>query len=290
MTPSNYLIARVALAFGFNRRTRRLSEAASETHLLREAELILGRRVWKHVEEVEQLGIEYWNLRRLSAKRTELLEIMKSAEGELESAHEQRAEVLSAKSSKQQELEDQRGSLLEELEQLARKRDGVIARAREVRRLYDGLKTKLEVLSQESDEEVPDLEKSRKRMTELRNQFDELKTERDSIAALIREKDQEMDTLETKITAERNVQREEASESFQVIGDANRRISSTKAELGVIETKMQQLYSEIGRHVSLHFRSDPRCQAAVRDHKPLVEVMVALRKSIILNQKLAEFT
>jgi chromosome segregation ATPase len=290
MTPSNYLIARVALAFGFNRRTRRLSEAASETHLLREAELILGRRVWKHVEEVEQLGIEYWNLRRLSAKRTELLEIMKSAEGELESAHEQRAEVLSAKSSKQQELEDERGSLLEELEQLARKRDQVIARAREVRRLYDGLKTKLEVLSQESDQEVPDLDKSRKRMTELRNQFDELKIERDSIAALIREKDQEMDTLETKITAERNLQREEASESFQVIGDANRRISSTKAELGVIETKMQQLYSEIGRHVSLHFRSDPRCQAAVRDHKPLVEVMVALRKSIILNQKLAEFT
>ena len=111
-----------------------------------------------------------------------------------------------------------------------------------------------------------------------------------ALTALIREKDQEMDTLETKITAERNVQREEASESFQVIGDANRRISSTKAELGVIETKMQQLYSEIGRHVSLHFRSDPRCQAAVRDHKPLVEVMVALRKSIILNQKLAEFT
>jgi len=290
MTPSNYLIARVALAFGFNRRTRRLSEAASETHLLREAELILGRRVWKHVEEVEQLGIEYWNLRRLSAKRTELLEIMKSAEGELESAHEQRAEVLSAKSSKQQELEDERGSLLEELEQLARKRDQVIARAREVRRLYDGLKTKLEVLSQESDQEVPDLDKSRKRMTELRNQFDELKIERDAIAALIRGKDQEMDTLETKITAERNLQREEASESFQVIGDANRRISSTKAELGVIETKMQQLYSEIGRHVSLHFRSDPRCQAAVREHKPLVEVMVALRKSIILNQKLAEFT
>ncbi|MCU0797062.1 MAG: hypothetical protein MUF31_14140 [Akkermansiaceae bacterium] len=290
MTSSKYLIARVALAFGISRRTRRLSEAAAETHLLREAELILGRRVWKSVEEVEQLGIEYWNLRRLTTKRAELLEIMKSAEGELEAAHEQRAEVLSAKSSKQQDLEDERGSLLEELEQLARKRDGVVARAREVRRLYDGLKTKLEVLSQESSQEAPDLSKSRTRMNELRLQFEELKKERDAIAAQIRQKDEEMDGLETKITAERSIQREEASESFQVIGDANRRISSTKAELGVIETKMQQLYAEIGRHVSLHFRADPHCQAAVREHKPLVEVMVALRKSIVLNQKLADFT
>ena len=288
MTRSRYLLARVAHAFGISRRSRRLSDAATESHLLKEAELVLGRRIWKAVEEVEQLGIEYWNLRRLTAKRAELLEAMKMAEEQLDSAHEQRAEVLGAKSARQQELEAKRSALLEELETLARKRDAVVARAREVRRLYDGLKTKIEVLSQESGGEVGAMDKSRLRMNELRGQFDELKVERDAIAAEIRGKDEEMNVLEGQIAAERSQQREEASESFHVIGDANRKISSTKAELGVIETKMQQLYGEIGRHVSLHFRSDSHCRDAVASQLPLVEVMTALRKSIVLNQRLVD--
>ena len=83
MTTSRYLIARIGLAFGIQRRQRRMAEAASETHLLREAEQILGERIWENVEAVEELGIEYWNLRRLYAERERLRKEIDRLHGEI---------------------------------------------------------------------------------------------------------------------------------------------------------------------------------------------------------------
>jgi hypothetical protein len=65
MTSSRYLVARVAQAFGYVRRAQRMADAASEMHLLREAEAQLGAAIWEKVENIEALSVEYWNLRKL---------------------------------------------------------------------------------------------------------------------------------------------------------------------------------------------------------------------------------
>jgi uncharacterized coiled-coil DUF342 family protein len=79
--------------------------------------------------------------------------------------------------------------------------------------------------------------------------------------------------------------REKASEAFQHIGDANQEISTLRAELGVLDTQMRQLYTEIGKYVSRN-TADPECRKACREMQWLVDVMGALRKSILLNHKL----
>jgi chromosome segregation ATPase len=286
MTTSRYLIARIGLAFGIQRRQRRMAEAASETHLLREAEQILGERIWENVEAVEELGIEYWNLRRLYAERERLRKQLVESEEVLTLAHEQRAALLSEKSIEQDELEEARRNLIIELEGLARERDKVVVKAREVLRVYDGLKTKLEVLEEEarSDDEI--LKKTQARMSELRGQFEELKKERDIVAHQIAVRDKGLDEIEQNLDIERKKHREEASVAFQQIGDANRAISECKAELGVIETRMLQLFGEIGRHISRNAAVNPECRAATRSQRPMVEVMAQLRKSINLNHRL----
>ncbi len=286
MTTSRYLIARIGLAFGIQRRQRRMAEAASETHLLREAEQILGERIWENVEAVEELGIEYWNLRRLYAERESLRKQLLKSEEVLTLAHEQRSAVLSEKSVEQGRLEEARGDLIIELEALARERDKVVVKAREVRRVYDGLKTKLEVLEEEERGDADIWRKTQVRMTELRGQFEELKKERDSVASKIEIRDQRLDEIEQKLDIERKKHREEASVAFQQIGDANRAISECKAELGVIETRMLQLFGEIGRHISRNAAVNPECRAATRNQRPMVEVMAQLRKSINLNHRL----
>lgn len=287
MTTTQYFIARLGATFGISRRQRRMAEAATETHLLREAEQILGELVWDRVEEVEELGIEYWNLRRLITDRDRLRKTLDDAEAQLSQAHDQRAEILSTSTSPEAALEEERTSRLAELEALAKERDAIVIKARELRRLYDGLKTKLEVLRSEKRDDVLTIDKTRERMKALHVDFDTLKSGRDSIAHKIEAKDAELEVIEGKINASRRENRDEASKTFQVIGDANRKISAFKAELGVIETRMQQLFGEVGRHVSRNIAASAACRAATTGHRPMVEVMRALRKSINLNHRLA---
>jgi chromosome segregation ATPase len=284
MTPSRYLLARVALAFGVQRRQRRMSDAATEMHLLREAEQMLGESVWERVEDVEELGVEYWNLRKLIKERQEIRTRLDLCEEILASAHEQRAAILGAKSDPQQSLEDKRAKLLSDLENMAKERDVIVQRAREIRRVYDGLKMKVEVLESGEGE---GLETTRARMAELKQQFTDLKQQRDQIAAKITEGDAKLDRLDTELTNERQKHRVEASEAFQQIGQANRDISALKAQYGLLDTQMRQLFSEIGRHISRHARGNDNCRAAAKGHLPMVDIMQALRQSIAMNHRLA---
>ncbi len=287
MTTTRYFLARVALAFGVSMRQRRMAEAAVETHLLREAEQVLGSLVWNQVEDVEELGIEYWNLRRLIAERDRLRETLETAEKTLTEAHEQRAQLLNETNAPQQSLDEERREMLANLDALAKERDEIINTARELRRLYDGLKTKLEVLRSEDRDDQATIDRTRKRMADLRTEFESLRIKRDAIARNIEAKDGELDAIETRLETERKKNREQASETFQLIGDANRKISSCKAELGLIESRMQQLFGEIGRHVSRNIAANPACRAAASKHRSMVDVMGALRKSINLNHRLA---
>jgi chromosome segregation ATPase len=285
MTTTRYIFARIVQAFGVNRRQRRMAEAASEMHLLREAEQVLGQSVWERVEEVEELGVEYWNLRKLIKERDEIRTRLAECESILAEAHEQRSSLLGAKSEPQQELEDRRTELLGGLENLAKERDQVIQQAREIRRIYDGLKMKLDVLQREGTSEA--IEKTRSRMAELKARFTGLKEDRDRVAAQIAEGDAEVDTIDTELAEERQKHRAEASVAFQQIGQANRDISSHKAQLGLIDTQMRQLFSEIGRHVSRNAFISEQCRSAAKGHIPMIDVMRALRRSVAMNHRLA---
>ncbi|RYD66335.1 MAG: hypothetical protein EOP83_05315 [Verrucomicrobiaceae bacterium] len=285
MTTTRYIFARIAQAFGVNRRQRRMSEAASEMHLLREAEQVLGQSVWERVEEVEELGVEYWNLRKLIKEREEIRSRLAECEATLADAHEQRSSLLNAKSDSQLELEEKRGGLLADLERLAKDRDSVIQQAREIRRVYDGLKMKSEVLQREGTSEAMD--KTRSRMNELKTRFTDLKNDRDRIAASIAEGDSLVDIIDNQLAEERQKHRAEASVAFQQIGQANRDISSLKAQQGLIDTQMRQLYSEIGRHVSRNAFVNDQCKQAAKGHIPMIDVMRALRKSVAMNHRLA---
>ena len=285
MTTTRYIFARIAQAFGVNRRQRRMSEAASEMHLLREAEQVLGQTVWERVEDVEELGVEYWNLRKLIKERDDIRAKLSECEAVLADAHDQRSTLLNAKSDSQVELEERRTALLLELEKLAKERDQVIQQAREIRRGYDGLKMKFEVLQREGTSES--IEKTRERMVELKTRFTELKSDRDRIAVSIANGDAEVDDLDDQLAEERQKHRAEASVAFQQIGQANRDISSLKAQLGLIDTQMRQLFSEIGRHVSRNAFISEQCRNAAKGHIPMIDVMRALRKSVAMNHRLA---
>jgi uncharacterized coiled-coil DUF342 family protein len=287
MTPSKFFVARVAQAFGIQRKNRRMSDAATEMHLLRDAETVLGAAVWERVEQIEELSVEYWNLRRLVKEREGIRVKVNGCHEQLDLAHTERAALLSSRLEPQEDLTTERQEIMARLGGLARERDEIVARAREVRRAYDGMKMKLEVLSKESTEDSPELVGVRNKLEELKSKFAELKQQRAEVAQSIEEGDAELDELELKLSEHRQGRRDQASEAFQIIGESNREISTHRAELGLIESQISQLYSEIGRYVSRNRYRDAACAEAASGHYSMVEVMRCLRSSIALNQRLA---
>ena len=290
MTSSKYLIARIAQAFGYVRRAQRMADAASEMHLLREAEAYLGQAVWQKVENIEKLSVEYWNLRKLVKEKTAVEEKLVECQARLDKAHEERSSLLNSIPEENQELLGQRIALLTDLEKLAIERDKIVADAREVRRAYVGLKMKLEVLTNESGVSAAGAEETDKvksRLLDLKRRFAELKQQRIRVGMAIEEGDDKVDKIDELLKEERLKRRELASEAFQTIGEGNKEISLLRAESGFLDTQMRQLFGEIGRYVSRHSHDDSACAAASNSHRGLVDVMRALRRSVALNHRLA---
>jgi chromosome segregation ATPase len=159
-----------------------------------------------------------------------------------------------------------------------------------VRRAYVGLKMKLEVLTTEAGDKPADdaeINAVKQRLQELKKRFAELKQERIDIGHKIEEGDSKVDAVDDLLKEEKSQRRLLASEAFEAIGEGNKEISLLRAESGLLETRMRQLYAEIGRYVSRHAHQDPACGVAAASHRGLVDVMRALRRSVALNHRLA---
>ncbi len=290
MTSSRYLIARVAQTFGYFRRNQRMADAASEMHLLREAEAQLGMAIWQKVEEIEELSVEYWNLRKFIKEKELIQKKIGDCQIELDRAHEERASRLNNTPEVHQELMNQRILLLTDLETLAQRRDEIVAEAREVRRAYDGFKMKLEVLtneSKDSEEGKAKIAEVKRRLADLKLKFSDLKKQRLLIATEIEAGDDKVDLVDEQLNEKKKDRRMHASEAFQVISEGNKEISILRAESGLLDTQMRQLYAEIGRFISRNTLRHPACAVAASSHQGLVDVMRALRRSSALNHRLA---
>lgn len=288
MTSTRYLIELVAGALGFQRKAQRLNDAAIEMHLLREAEGHLGVAIWRNAEHIEALSNEYWSLRKLAKRREELQQELQRCQQQLDSANHERAALLMRQvESENPEFARQRKALLTELEGLAKQRDEVIREGRAIRRLYNGAKLKLEVLESEGPEHAADIVDIKERVAGYKARFHELKTLRDETAAKIRAGDEAMDRINAMMKEHAQKNHAAASEAFMLINQVNKEVWHLRAEIGLLETRMHQFQTDIGRHVSRHAGHDKQCAAAASSHQGLVDVMRALRRSIALNHKLA---
>jgi len=290
MTPSRYFITRLAQGFGYLQRNQRMAEAASEMHLLREAEMQLGFLVWENVSDIDQLSIEYWNLRRLLREKEALILRAEESNAQLENAQAIRIAILNSTPESQQELLDERVQLLIDLENLGKQRDEIIAEAREIRRFFDGMKMKIEVLKNESADEAGNqesLDKAEESLANSKIRFAELKQNRLEIGVLIEAGDAKIDAVDQQLDALKKDRRTHASQSFQAISDGNREVSTLRAELSMLDIQARQLYSEIGRYVSRNSNHLAACAHVAAPHQSMVDVMRALRRSIALNHRLA---
>jgi chromosome segregation ATPase len=288
MTPTAYFIAIIAKSFGYERRSKRMLEASAEMGLLREAELQLGMRIWERIEPVEELAVEYWNLRKLSKDLLQYQTTMDDLNKSLQDLHTERSAILNHVSEEQTQIEQQRVDLLLSLETLANEKDEIVRRAKDIRRSHEGLLTKIEVIQRDAlhEEEITIANKT---IEQLKEEFKELKIRRQQVAQELEDGDRTVDELDSKLNAFRQEKRDLAAIVFQKTGEINRLLSINRGEVGILETQIRLLQSEIGRYVSRYSKRNPACAKIITGEQTMVEVMRMLRMSISMNHKLADF-
>lgn len=288
MTSTRYLLERIAKVFGIHRKTQRLSDAAVEMHLLREAEAHLGEAIWTKVEPIAELSHVYWTLRKLAKNKDDLHKRLAVCEQRLNQASAERDRLQEEQTHNQNQHEwAQRKQLLETLEGFARQRDEIIREGRTVRRQYNGTMTKLEVISATNECDSQQLNAIHSELESLREHFEQLRVARDHLTNQIRQGDALLDQINAKLKHVSLKNEEALAAAFLNISQANKEVWQLRAECGLIDTRMHQLFIEVGHHISRNTTVDRQCKIAAAHHHGLVDVMRALRRSIALNHKLA---
>jgi DNA repair exonuclease SbcCD ATPase subunit len=288
MTPTSYYVALIAKSFGFDRRAKRLSDASSEMALLREAEHQLGRMLWEKIEPIEELSVEYWNLRKYIKELLEKRDSMNRLNDKLTILHDERAGILNEASKEQEALEEKRADLLLKLEKFANERDQLVRRAKEIRRIHEGHLTKIEVLERDGNKEK-EIEMVKSEIITLKNEFRQLKEQRSQVADQLEEGDRIVDEIDQKLLELKQEKRDRAALVFQEMGFINRDLSNIRSEIGSIENQIRHLHAEVGRYISRYDKRNPECGKVARSERTMVEVMRMLRMSISMNHKLADF-
>ena len=118
MTSGRYLIASFLQHFGVRRKSKRMTDAAFETHLMQDGEEILGAYCWEKIEHIEELSMQYWSLRRLKLAGKSILSQIKDAEKILALSQTQRASEVDRSTELGEALLGERTTLFESIEEL----------------------------------------------------------------------------------------------------------------------------------------------------------------------------
>lgn len=292
MNSSRYIFARFALSCGVHKKTKRLTEAASEMHLLLQAEEILGEDVWEQVEELEELNIGYWTLRKNQLVLTKLEEQLAEADLLLTNAQEERNSILNHTNEACKILEETRDLLLKDSEQLRLKRDEVISRAQQIKKRFKSSQTKISVLGSQDtvgygSDNKSAIEEEQQSIEEYKNRFIKLKKERAEIGAQLSGFDDQIAKIDQEIAADKEEANDRLAAASQTLSKMNRDKSKLSADIGLIAEENKPYLAEIGRYVSSNEGVDPICKKIFKERSNLISQIQMLRTSIALNHKLA---
>ncbi|MFT6864762.1 MAG: putative nucleic acid-binding Zn-ribbon protein [Akkermansiaceae bacterium] len=287
MTRTRYTIASFLQYFGVGRKVKRLTDASFEMHLMQDGEEILGAYCWRNIEDIEELSMEYWNIRRLEREGKVIIDKVREAEEVLSGAQMERSGFLDRTKDTGQELLNERESVFDQIEKLNRDRDDLMASAIQTKRKYSALKMKAKVLKEEGLDDKVGIHKCREDLAKLKGDFTSEKEGLSEINSRISTLEKTLEAVQAKINNELEGSKGEAVEAFTRISRSNRDIATLKAELGLVQDEQAALFRDIGRFLNINStRSD--CRMACREHRGVQEQTRLLYRSVEMNRKLIE--
>ncbi|MEJ6719674.1 MAG: hypothetical protein QNK82_14370 [Akkermansiaceae bacterium] len=287
MTRSRYVIAILLQSFGVILKNKRLTDASYEIHLMQDGEEILGAYCWPNIEDIEELSMEYWNLRKLKQEETTISEKVSNSNKTLSNVQNERASLADLSKGSGQELSQKRERLFEKIEALNIKRDDLLAEAQQTKRKHSALKMQVQVLKEEDSGNQEKINDCRESLTDLRIQFTKSKEHLVEINDKVDSLKDKLSKLQEKIDDKLKGSKEETTESFTQISKANRDITKYQAELGVLREEQAKYFRGIGSFLRINSKRED-CKAACKNQRGLLEQTRLLSQSVDWNRHLAE--
>lgn len=284
MTKTRYLIARLLQSFGIERKNKRLADAALEMHLMTDGEELLGGQCWQNITDIEELSVEYWELRRLSDEALELQQKISEAESILLEAQQNRAQIVGTSAGQNQNNQSKREQTYLKFDQLNKKRDSMMTEATVVRRKHDALKLQIQVLEKDPDA-ADEINTCREKLETVKEKFQHYKAEIDKINTKIKNEQLTLNDIQSEKRDKVHTPSNEVNESFVKISDANRQITHHQAKLGVINDRQAVLHRTVGRYLNQNAKR-PDCKKACARHRSLLIQTQLLASSSKLNRAL----
>jgi len=287
MTRTRYGFAIFFQSFGLVRKTKRLTDIAFEMHLLQDGEELLGAACWPGSEEIEELSMEYWTIRRLEREQAAISAKVTEAQTTLKQAHEKRVGLLDQSKESGNELFQDREKLFEEIQSLNNSKDEIMFEAQLTKRRHSALRMKAKVLFEEGNESREKIIECQKALEALKIEFEDTKERLGTLDKKIDDKDAELAILQNEIDKKLKGSKDKAQESFSQISQANKDITKYLAELGLRQEEHSRLCRDIGRFLSI-YDMRPDCQSACKSHQGLLTQLRILRRSVQWNRSLVD--
>ena len=286
MTPTGYFFAKALNALGLARIEKRRTAAAFETHLLADSEQIIGEFVWESLENIEEVSTEYWKLRKLRIKQNELETKAEKLAQILDNTQEQRTQDLEQVSEGSHGMVSEHSKITESIKRLNQEKEDLLREGRAIKRTHRGLKTKLEVLLEESGEESKSVvESTRNQLKEKRIKFEKIREQASALDSNLSEQQLKLTELNKKIKEANSGVRKNAEQQFSVIGKTNKELTNIRGKQGLIKSKQLELYCSIGKFVLCNGK-DPEIKKATKRQKQLLSLIEEVRKSSLRHHKL----
>lgn len=287
MTKRKFIIAQFFKSLGIQKKNKRLQDAATELQLLREAEEILGRRIWEKTEALEHYRGYYWTIRKLLEQRNEFKSKLDLIQEKLSEIKEHKQNRFQESNKPSTALEEAHHKQRQKVEELRIEQEDISKTAKNIRRLYDGTVIKLKSLKSE-DAASELIAQEEENLLKLRERFDVLKEKKKSCDQEFARQKALLEKVQHTISSRKRNYKEDATTNYEIIGKANKAISSYRSKIGVIDSELLENYQEIGKSISKEYFTDQECREAVREKSQLIKIMDALRKSIEYNHTLAD--
>jgi chromosome segregation ATPase len=292
MNAFGFFIHRLAWQFGYRRERTRWGSVTRETQFLSEAQDLLGRLAWKQTGALDDLTGEFWQLKDLDSQQEKLRAQSEQMLTKIDELKEQLNGIEDKYEEQIDDLRDHKASVMERAAVIAAEMDEIRQDDEVTRDKFGSLKMKLDVLKrQEGVDLTGEIEKTRLALQEL-------KVVHDANKRVIEAKETEVNIVEAsvqgvdgEIAKKRAEMKEKSSGLVTEIGQLSKSVAETSAKIGTLETAKSELSFKVGVYLSDHADSrDPTIRKALGGFRPLVTKILALRKSISYNQRLARRT
>lgn len=287
MTQGRYYWMLLLKSCGIKIAQRCLENATYEMHLFKDAQELIGFYNSDYVEHIDELKTEYWEIKNFKAQIQEIEQKEAEIELLLEGSVKRHGQMNVSKSQEVLELEQQIQQVLDKREEYLEQRTQIFNQGKAIRKIYDGLKTKMEYQGRSQEATEAEIADTRARLEQCVAQLTALKEERDQVIQIIEAIEQQVALKEEALKESKQNSQTEAFESSANLGDLNREITLLRSEKQNLINNLNKNIRYVGRFLFAN-RQDKEVAQCIKKNKELVQQAKVLRKSVILNHRLVD--